>query len=294
MGGYGSTRWQSHWRKTQVEESLGLSLKTIKDGVRYVEQHRWPYGGTVCWNVGDQWRGEISYRVESYGEALSVRLMYKLTPKGGKAQDFDYLVRLNSTRLPWGGVRWWFICPLLKQGQPCNRRVAKLFLPPGAHYFGCRVCHNLAYRSNQEEHERDSFYEMMAVILRADYPGITYRQIKRWADGEDEVIPASIVARLLEEYMNRDRYPGYLTAEELCRASGLAREDLVRLEVARLLLPDSQDGRYRPKLKGWAGKLAFLLGQGWEMEEIKRWSKGRWKSANPRAWPPARDHWRDG
>jgi hypothetical protein len=53
-------------------------------------------------------------------------------------------------------------------------------------------------------------------------------------------------------------------------------------------VPDTKDGRCRPKLVGWGKKLAYLLGEGWSVEEIKKWSKDRWKSGNPREWPPSR------
>jgi hypothetical protein len=96
------------------------------------------------------------------------------------------------------------------------------------------------------------------------------------------------IERYLREWQNYDPYQGYLNAEELCRQSGLDPEDLSRLEVARLLLPDTKDGRYRPKLAGWGKKLAYLLQAGWEIEEIKAWSQGRWKTENPKQWPPAK------
>jgi len=77
-----------------------------------------------------------------------------------------------------------------------------------------------------------------------------------------------------------------LTTGELCRQSGLGPEDLSRVEAARLLLPDTKDGRYRPKLAGWGKKLVYLLNEGWGIEEIRGWAKGRWKAENPRQWPP--------
>jgi hypothetical protein len=33
-------------------------------------------------------------------------------------------------------------------------------------------------------------------------------------------------------------------------------------------------------------KLPYLVGEGWEIDEIKQWSRERWKSGNPRMWPP--------
>jgi hypothetical protein len=46
------------------------------------------------------------------------------------------------------------VCPLLVQGQACNRRVAKLYLPPSSRYFGCRYCQDLTYTSAQEHDKR--------------------------------------------------------------------------------------------------------------------------------------------
>ncbi len=92
--------------------------------------------------------------------------------------------------------------------------------------------------------------------------------------------------RYLREWQGYDPYEGYLTGDELCQQSGLETDDLARLEVARLLLPDTKDGRYRPKLAGWGKKLAYLLREVWGIEEIKTWANGRWKTENPRQWPP--------
>jgi hypothetical protein len=74
----------------------------------------------------------------------------------------DYKVELVATRCQFGGVRWWFICPLDLDGVKCGRRVQKLFLPSkgrflSAHpprYFGCRACHELTYTSTQNRNRR--------------------------------------------------------------------------------------------------------------------------------------------
>jgi hypothetical protein len=82
-----------------------------------------------------------------------------------------------------------------------------------------------------------------------------------------------------------DPFEGYLNAKELYQQSGLYPNDVTRLEAAQLLLPDTKDRRYRPKLAGWNKKLAYLVQEGWQLEEIQAWAKGRWKSENPRKWP---------
>ena len=48
-------------------------------------------------------------------------------------------IALTTTVLHSGGLRWWFVCPR------CDRRAAKLYLPPGEQQFGCRMCYDLVY-----------------------------------------------------------------------------------------------------------------------------------------------------
>jgi hypothetical protein len=67
-------------------------------------------------------------------------------------------------------------------------------------------------------------------------------------------------------------------------------DELAALESARLLVPD-HEGKYRPKLVVWGKKVAYLIKEGWTVAEIKRWSKGRWQTPNPKLWPPDREDW---
>lgn len=79
----------------------------------------------------------------------------------------------------------------------------------------------------------------------------------------------------------------HLTQSELCEQSGLTSAQFEALAAARLLNADDARGLYyRRKLVGWAKKLAYLLNEGWTVTEIKRWSRERWHTGNPRQWPP--------
>jgi hypothetical protein len=62
----------------------------------------------------------------------------------------DYRVQLEATRPNFGGLRWWFICPLVRRDGGPPRRVAKLYLPSGGKYFGSREGNGLTYTSCQE------------------------------------------------------------------------------------------------------------------------------------------------
>ncbi len=282
------------WRakKTLVEDSLKLRIRTIHSSLRP------GYCGSVYWAIGDRRTNSISYSVigGQSGQPVAVRLSYTQTGRDGSKNDLDYRVALTSTTTPWGALRWWFICPLRKGGQPCGRRVGALYLPPGARYFGCRHCHDLTYRSCQEQHQADSLYSHIALMMQGDYPGMTPRMAKELLGRTSRRTHTPEFSRYLAGRVQRyldsrpDRYARYLTAGDLCAQSGLTPGDLADLEAARLLLPD-HDGKYRPKLAGWGRKLAYLLQNGWGLNEIATWARGRWSTPNPRQFPPDRALW---
>jgi hypothetical protein len=76
-------------------------------------------------------------------------------------------VGLTTTRPRFGGLRWWFVCPLVVNGRPCQRRVGKLYLPPRGRYYGCRHCYDLTYTSCQQHDKRvDALRKDPEVLLQ--------------------------------------------------------------------------------------------------------------------------------
>jgi hypothetical protein len=67
------------------------------------------------------------------------------------------VARLETTEPHFGGVRWWFSCP------QCGKRCKKLYLPPGQWEIGCRLCHNLTYRSAQTAHTMSGDQQVQSV-----------------------------------------------------------------------------------------------------------------------------------
>jgi hypothetical protein len=80
-----------------------------------------------------------------------IRLFYTITRTHDK---MDYRIRLTTTSPYFGGLRWWYICPLSVNGRSCHRRIGKLYLPNYARFYGCRHCYELTYRSCQEADKR--------------------------------------------------------------------------------------------------------------------------------------------
>jgi hypothetical protein len=70
----------------------------------------------------------------------------------------DYKVRLTTTKPNYGGLRWWFLCPLVRPDGGPQRRVVKLYLPSGAKYFGSREGYGLTYTSCQESGKFNKLY----------------------------------------------------------------------------------------------------------------------------------------
>ena len=65
-----------------------------------------------------------------------------------------YLIEITSNRCTFGGRRFWFVCPMTRDGVPCDRRVLRLYLPPGGQMLGCRDCYDLRHQSCQTHDKR--------------------------------------------------------------------------------------------------------------------------------------------
>ena len=174
MGGFGSG---SHWAgrsKCTVDQSLSLDVnwmtrEGIFDGIVL-------RSGLITWSNPYHGESSIGYQVNTYQRRM--RLQYRF-PKSG--ESIDYEIPLTTTRLPWGGHRWWFNCPLIVNGQKCGRRVGMLYLSPRGKYFGCRHCLDLTYESCQESHRYDKLF--VGFDLR---DVVTYRQLEERINRQDK------------------------------------------------------------------------------------------------------------
>ena len=139
MGGYGSGRSAGRDGAT-TEDGFTLSLSTL-----FRNQHVRPgcaWSGSIIWtNARSGERvASISYEAHLGQESGRVRPKYTTTRRDGERGESDYWIPLETTPQPFGGRRWWFICPRT------GRRAAKLYLPKGASTFASRQAYGLAYR----------------------------------------------------------------------------------------------------------------------------------------------------
>lgn len=140
-------------KKNTVSDYKTISAKKLK-AWKYFAQ------GTVCGALTWSWNGEragsIGVFINISGREGTMRLSYTYD----KTENMDYTVRLVSTPCHFGGVRWWFLCPLYRNGISCNRRVGVLYL---GKYAGCRHCYDLTYESCQESHKYDFLTQKMGL-----------------------------------------------------------------------------------------------------------------------------------
>jgi hypothetical protein len=85
------------------------------------------------------------------------------------------IIYLHSTRLNFGGRRWWFSCP------DCSRRCRLLHSPNGGR-FSCRLCLDLTYRSCQQSH---CTYSAFPSHIRSGLAALNRRVKVRWVRKRD-------------------------------------------------------------------------------------------------------------
>jgi hypothetical protein len=170
MGGFGSGRYWTGVKRT-VECSRVLDLNYLyREG--FVRPGG-PYGTLVWTNMITRTEFTVRFGFDFNSQDLtdiSMRLWYSVAD----GQEYvNYRIPLSYTRPNYGGRRWWFSCPISKNGIACNRRLSRLYLPRGGKYFGCRQCHDLTYASCQDSHKD-------TVLTRlARESGMTQRQVIR-------------------------------------------------------------------------------------------------------------------
>ena len=167
MGGLGSGRQWSYKKRT-VEDSKELTIDYFS---RRGEIVPWGPYGILGWTnliTGTEFSFRYGFEVDSSDLTNSWLKLWQVPYKG---EYLSYRIPLTYTQPNYGGVRWWFLCPIARDGIPCNRRVGRLYLPRGEKYFGCRQCHDLTYTSSQENH-RDTILGQLAKKS-----GMTQREV---------------------------------------------------------------------------------------------------------------------
>lgn len=129
MGGFGSGRSGG---RPIVEHGLTLDF----DWLRRKGQR----SGSLHWSCNGEETGSIGYRLDLDGELLTLNYL-----AGEEREQVEQRIRLTFTEPPFGGRRWWMLCPVT--GERCLR----LHSGWGYHRFASRKALGLAYASQSED-----------------------------------------------------------------------------------------------------------------------------------------------
>ena len=163
----------------------GYGVRQELDNLLFIDAARlkqWDFlrtfcNGTITWTnstLGTQNNVGAYIRINDDESYLQLTYTQTVRDKDEKTK-LDYKIELLSTPCNFGGKRWWFLCPIVKNNLQCSRRVRKLYL--SGKYFGCRSCHELCYAQQKENHHY-SMAPIFKVITNGQKADELRKQIK--------------------------------------------------------------------------------------------------------------------
>ena len=143
MGGFGSGR---HGGGPTVENSLTLDIDKLRRDDLIVPNIYRRVSLTWSWTGTGERIADITMVVDTSDERGTIYLQFvSRNPATGERTETDQPIRLTTIEQPFGGRRWYAICPY--SGAWCS----KLYLPPGATKFAARAAwRRLAYKVQRE------------------------------------------------------------------------------------------------------------------------------------------------
>jgi hypothetical protein len=148
------------------------------------------FGGTYYFYKDDEEIDSIPWELD--GDCLRFHCIR--VGADGSPVYYSYWVLVTYTGTQFGGKRAWFHCP------SCEKRVRKLFRPPGDTDFKCRECHDLTYASQQRQSER-WFKEMDRVWEAIQLDRMSGRDVTPTPEEAADLLKASLEAeRSLSPY----------------------------------------------------------------------------------------------
>lgn len=157
MGGYGSGSWHRLARRTKIEEVINLDMAYLRSRRIVISEN---YGGDkLVWFNQQTGKPILQLWVWSYAhenDNRRIHVQYNDLQNG----EMSWVIPLSVKPLPYGNMRFWFVCPLCK-----TQRCYKIYLLNNS--FGCRGCHGLVHNSSQRSKQNrlwDQYHKMNAHL----------------------------------------------------------------------------------------------------------------------------------
>lgn len=101
-------------------------------------------------------------------------------------------INITSTICNYGGLRYFFICPLCH-----SNKGMKLYKPNGNKYYGCRKCYNLAYYS---QNYSGNYRYLNGVIIKQKRIEKVRATVKREVYGGKPTKAVQKIAKYMQEH----------------------------------------------------------------------------------------------
>jgi hypothetical protein len=175
--------------RREAESSCAFKIFWLKQN-GYLRRTASDEYGSITWTHADSSEDTIGFIIQKKEhntphEQAFITLKYTNRNRiNGEMEKMDYSALLTTTPCRYGGVRYWFICPLMRNGVPCRRRVGVLYTI--GKYFGCRYCGNVAYSAQSESKRLRGMVTIPDVdaaeakVKRKYYRGQMTRKYKRF------------------------------------------------------------------------------------------------------------------
>ena len=183
MGGFGSGRRSNRWT---TDDCLRINLSTLKQ-LGMLQRHCMIRHERV-WSQYGQTTADLALVTYVYCLKPSPCLTIKGRAFG---KTIDCVVYLDEYALPYGGERWFALCPRT------GRRCTALVLPPGQTHFASVKGWNVAYGSQRQcpiHRGHRAIYKaqvrrkaLSKYTRKPTLKRLLDREIERWVFVEDEI-----------------------------------------------------------------------------------------------------------
>jgi DNA-directed RNA polymerase subunit M/transcription elongation factor TFIIS len=165
MGRYG-------WRPV-VENGLKLDLYRLQRQGLLKVHRRGVTSGSLEWKNTSSREpvASIGYVVDYESQTMALTYTKTIDREKHLVNDTIWLIKQKTN---FNGSRFLFKCP------KCYTRVAKLYLPNGALYFGCRRCYNLTYQSSNESGKFNSLFRHLASEMGVSLEAVKNILKNKW------------------------------------------------------------------------------------------------------------------
>ena len=159
MGGYGSGQWVRTGTKRSTSSAIALDICALT-------QHGLlgPSRSTTATSTWSNSRtgetiGTVEHTIRAERDRGEMELRYWSNDFGESVQ-VQSIVTLETTHPHFGGVRWWFRCPL------SGKRSRVLYKISGERYFACRDALGLTYDSCNEDAQSQALRQSRKIRKR--------------------------------------------------------------------------------------------------------------------------------